>query len=69
MARVLCKCRVILVTRDFDHALARQMHVTPVSSLAEALALADKWLGKGATIAVIPDGVSVVCKANGENKR
>ena len=68
MARVLCKCRVILVTRDFDHALARQMHVTPVSTLAEAMELADKWLGKNAKIAVIPDGVSIVCNPTGESK-
>lgn len=62
LARVLCHHRVVVVTRDCDHALLRAMGLDAASSLPEALELATKWTGPNAKIAVIPDGVSVAVR-------
>ncbi len=62
LARVLCHHRVVVVTRDCDHALLRAMGLDAASSLPEALDLATKWTGPDAKIAVIPDGVSVAVR-------
>ena len=60
LARILVRNRVIVVTRDCDHALLRSMGLDAASSLDEAIALATAAPGPGSTVAVIPDGVSVV---------
>lgn len=60
LARVMLNHTVIVVTRDCDHAMLKEMHLVPASSLDEALALAREKVGADAKIAVIPDGVSVI---------
>jgi len=62
LARILSRRRVIVVTRDCDHALLRSMGLEAASSLVEALGMADASAGARSKIAVIPDGVSVVVR-------
>lgn len=60
LARVLGKCRVILVTRDCDHSMVRAMGMEAASDLGEAMAMATDIAGPGSKVAVLPDGVSVM---------
>ena len=62
LARVLSRHRVILVTRDCDHAMLRAMGMEAASSLGEGLEKATAMTGPDAKIAVIPDGVSVLAE-------
>ncbi len=63
LARILCRNRVIMVTHDCDHAMLRAMGLEAASSLKEALAAATAVTGAASTVAVIPDGVSVIAEA------
>lgn len=60
LARILCHHRVIVVTRDCDHALLGDMGLLAASSLGEALEKATALTSPDAKIAVIPDGVSTI---------
>lgn len=60
LARILCRCSVIMVTEDCDHDMLRAMGLEAVASLDGAIALARELVGEDAGIAVIPDGVSMV---------
>ena len=60
LARIMEHHTVIVVTTHFSHDMIRAMHLTPASTLDEALAIARGIVGAQARIAVIPDGVSVV---------
>lgn len=61
LARILCKCRAtILVSRDIDPQIVRDMHMLHASGFGEALAMADTCLGGRSQITVIPDGVGVI---------
>ena len=60
LARVLSKRRVVLVSRDCDHALLRDMGLIPASSLEEGLAIATALTHPRATVAAIPEGVAVI---------
>ncbi len=60
LARIMEHHTVIVVTTHFSHDIIRAMHLTPASTLDEALAIARGIVGVQARIAVIPDGVSVV---------
>ena len=60
LARIMEHHTVIVVTTHFSHEAIRAMHLTPASTLDEALAIARGIVGPQARIAVIPDGVSVV---------
>ena len=61
--RVLQKASVIFVS-DAPDEMVRALHMTPAHTLEEALRLAEERLGNpGATITVIPDGVSVIVKS------
>ena len=59
-ARILKKYHVIMVTKDCDHQMIRNMGMTAASTLNEALALAFEITGNDASVSVIPDGVSVI---------
>jgi nickel-dependent lactate racemase len=59
-ARILQTYKVILVTTFLDHDLIRKANMIPASSLDEALRIAYEIKGKAASVAVIPDGVSVL---------
>jgi nickel-dependent lactate racemase len=61
LARIMEHHTVIVVTTHFSHDMIRAMHLTPASTLDEALAIARGIVGSQARIAVIPDGVSVIC--------
>lgn len=60
LARIMEHHTVIVVTTHFSHETIRAMHLTPASTLEEALVIARGIVGEKARIAVIPDGVSVV---------
>ena len=62
-ARVLTHARVVYVSNAPDEMI-REMHMTPAHSMDEALKIAEEILGNPhATVAVVPDGVSVAVKA------
>lgn len=60
LARILVRNRVVLVSRDCDHAMLRAMGFTPASSLEEGLALATSIAGPRSTVVAIPEGVSAI---------
>ena len=61
-ARVLQKASVIYVSEAPDE-IVRDLHMIPAHSLEEALAEADRLLGRtDGTITAIPDGVAVVVR-------
>lgn len=60
LARILHKYTVILVTDMCDPEMIRAMHIRHASTFAEALKEAFALKGAEATVAVIPDGVSVI---------
>ena len=62
LARILSEHTVIMVTTDCDHRMLRDMHLRTASSLGEALEQAYALVGADASVAVIPDGVSVIAK-------
>lgn len=45
-----------MVTDLCDHQMIKDMHMTPVNTLEEALKLAFEMKGADAKVAVIPDG-------------
>ena len=59
LARILDKFQVIMVTNDCPHEMIRDMKMSVVANLDEALKLAYSMVGSDARVAVIPDGVSV----------
>ena len=59
-ARILAHHPVIMVTDLCDHQMLKDMHMTPVNTLEEALKLAIEMKGADAKVAVIPDGLGVV---------
>ncbi|MDR3138752.1 MAG: lactate racemization operon protein LarA, partial [Treponema sp.] len=59
-ARVLKHARVIYISEAPDE-MVRDLHMTPAHSIPEAVKIAEEMLGDpGASIAAIPDGVSVM---------
>ena len=65
LARILARNRVIVATRDCDHAMIRAMGLEAASSLEEALAAAPAATGPDSQIAVVPDGGAVVVERAG----
>ena len=59
-ARILAHHPVIMVSDLCDHQMLRDMHMTPVNTVDEALKLAFEMKGADAKVAVIPDGLGVV---------
>ena len=62
LARILTKHKVIVVSTDCDHELLESMHLGTASTLDEALRKAFSLVGANASVAVIPDGVSVIAE-------
>lgn len=60
LARILVKANVIMVTDKCDPKIITDMHMQHASTMKEALAMADKIVGKDSKILVIPDGISVI---------
>lgn len=61
-ARVLMKCRVVLVSQAPDE-MVRDLHMTPAHSLEEGLHLAQEMLGEPqAKILVVPQGISTILR-------
>lgn len=58
-ARILAHHPVIMVTDLCDHQMLKDMHMTPVNTIEEALKLAFEMKGVDAKVAVIPDGLGV----------
>jgi len=64
LARILQNHKVIIVTSDCSHDLIRSMHMYAADSVEVALSMAEQWVGKDYSAAVITDGVSgIVVKA------
>ena len=60
LARILLKARVVFVS-ECDERIVRDMHMIPAHSAAEAMEKARELVGRqDYTVAVIPDGVSVI---------
>lgn len=60
LARILLKARVVFVS-DCDDRIVRDMHMIPAHDAKEAMETAKTLVGKlDYTVAVIPDGVSVI---------
>jgi len=69
LARVLKHARVIYVS-DAPDEMVRDFHMIPAHSIEEAVKKAEGILGNpNATIAAIPDGVSVVVKKGKNNEK
>lgn len=62
LARILSKFTVIMVTDECDSKMITNMHMKHAYNFKEALNLAYEIKGKDASVAVIPDGVSVIVK-------
>ena len=60
MARILLKHTVVFVTDQCDHGLITDMGFKAVSTVDEAMAMAEKIVGSDARITVVPDGVAVI---------
>ncbi len=62
LARILLKAKVVFVS-SCDDQLVRDMHMIPAHGAAEAMEIAKGLVGKpDYTVAVIPDGVSVIVR-------
>ncbi|MBR6796374.1 MAG: nickel-dependent lactate racemase [Clostridia bacterium] len=62
LARILCKCTVILVSKHCSKEMITAMHMRHAESLEEAMKIADELVGKDSKITVIPDGIAVIVK-------
>ena len=60
LARILNHYKVIVVTQDCDHQVIRDMHMTPASTLDEALSIARGIMGEDASITIIANGSTVI---------
>ncbi len=60
LARVLMKARVVFVTGKENQGLIEDMHMAWAPDLPSAMSMAEGIVGRGASVAVIPDGVGVV---------
>lgn len=69
LARILLKARVVFVS-DCDEQTVRDMHMIPARSAEEAMAMAKELVGRpDYTVAVVPDGVSVIVKPSSASGR
>ena len=66
LARILNRCKVIMVTDMCAPEMIKAMHMEHAFTIEEALEMALKIKGADARIAVIPDGVSVIVKKDKE---
>lgn len=62
LARILQKFTVILVSDECDHRMINAMGIKSAATPDEALKTAFEILGDDASVAVIPDGVSVIIR-------
>jgi nickel-dependent lactate racemase len=60
LARVLKVAKIVVLTKNIKSSLIEDMHMTPASSVEEALALYHKLTGEGSKIAAVPDGPYVI---------
>ena len=61
LARILCKAKVIVVSKDCDPKLFTDMHMMHAYTIEEAIEKAEKLVGKK-QITLIPDGIAVIVK-------
>jgi nickel-dependent lactate racemase len=61
LARILLKCKVIMVT-DVSKEMVEKMHMQWAVSIEEAIKMADEILGYRGKITIIPDGVAVIVR-------
>jgi nickel-dependent lactate racemase len=69
LARILCKCEVILVTDQCDREMITDMHMKQADNLEQALELAKTKVGTNAKVTIIPDGVAVIVDNIPENAK
>ncbi|MDD3382572.1 MAG: nickel-dependent lactate racemase [Bacilli bacterium] len=62
LARILVKSTVILVSDLCDPKIITDMHMLHAKDVDEAMAKAEKIVGKNSKVTVIPDGISVIVK-------
>ena len=63
-ARVLKKCRVVLISKA-DPELVRSLQMVPAANMEEALAAAWELVGREGSIVVIPQGVATIVTPRG----
>jgi nickel-dependent lactate racemase len=60
LARILKVANIIVVTKNIKHSLIEDMHMTPASSVEEALDLSYRLINKKSKITVIPNGPYII---------
>jgi len=60
LARILKTANVIVVTRNIKHSIIEDMHMTPASSIDEAVKMALRNAGSNGKIIAVPDGPYVI---------
>lgn len=60
-ARILMKHKVIFVS-SIDDQIVRDMHMIPAASLEDAVAKAEKLVGKSSKVTIIPEGISNIIR-------
>ena len=60
LAQILTKRHVILVTKNIEHSVIEEMHMTPASNLEEALEMAEEITGRESRIIAIPEGPYII---------
>lgn len=66
LIRVLKRARVIYIS-DAPDDMIRALHMIPAHSVEQALGIAQDLLGRDdISVAVIPDGISVIVSANNQ---
>lgn len=64
LARILCKCEVILVADPCSREMITNMHMLWAEDLEQALEMAKAKTGTKAKVIIIPDGVAVIVNQN-----
>ena len=62
LARVQNRARCIFLTGEENRRLVEDMHMTWAGTPEQAMALAEQFVGRDATVTVVPDGVGVIVK-------
>lgn len=60
LARILMKCKVIMVAEAQQAQIIRDMHMRYAVSVEEALNMADQLVGALSDVVIIPDGIAVI---------
>ena len=60
LARIICKAHCIVVTGVENRSFIQEMHIDWAENMQNAMMDAEKYVGKNASVLLIPNGVSVI---------